>query len=136
MSRKRDYSVTDWQWYDACEICDAQPGEACVDLRQRLTATIRGRTRLSRPHKERRKLERRLVPFLSEGAREYIPEILDYLAAYRDASYAEHDSYAGRANTQSRDAINMVSHLLSRAANAVPTTRAEASWPDREAAER
>jgi hypothetical protein len=73
-------SRTDWKWFGDCDTCEAVPGGACLDQRNRLTATIRGQKPLARPHAGRTKLADRLIPFLSEEARAAVPEIVSYLA--------------------------------------------------------
>lgn len=134
--RKLRTEVTDWLWYDGCEICEAWPGEVCWNMTKGSTATVHnGRPPLRRPHKERRKLAERLIPFLSEEARAQMPEILRYLRAYTEFHANDSWSVAGKAN-KIREKIEYGMHVLGNAAGSVPTTRSTAAWPDSETASR
>lgn len=132
MSRRRAARVTDWLWFGHCPTCEAYPGGQCLNQRDRLDATIRGQSALTRPHDGREKLKERIVPFLSEEARAAVPEVLAWLEAHIERG---EQTWAGRGTKELADACLVVAWQLRKAATAVPTTRADPYWADRDAAD-
>lgn len=45
--------AVNWSRYDACEICDASPGEPCYDMRMVRMPNWRSTVRVAIPHKTR-----------------------------------------------------------------------------------
>lgn len=119
---------TDWLWYDLCDRCNANPGEHCLDQRNRLTATIHGQSYLHRPHAERKKLQERLVPFLSPEARASCKEIAARFQVEAARIRDPGDSIAGIYNRERVNQWEFGAHQLKLLADEVPTTRAEPWW--------
>lgn len=132
MPRKRSSEVTDWLWFGYCPVCETSPGHACLNQQERLTATIRGQSSITRPHDGREKLAERIVPFLSDDARATLPEMLAWLQA--QVALAD-VPWAGEGSKARAEACQLVAWELGRAGTAVPTTRSNPYWPDRATAD-
>jgi hypothetical protein len=124
--------VTDWLWFGHCPVCQAVPGSACLNQAQRLTATIRGQDSLYRPHDGREKLAERIIPFLSDEAREAAPELLAWMEAHIATGST---TWAGARSVERAEQFRQVAWGLRRALTAVRTTRADPYWPDRAASD-
>lgn len=118
--------ATDWLWYDMCPTCLANPGGACLDQRRRLTATIVGQGPLRRPHDGRPTLPERIVPVLSDQARQAMPEVLAWIRA--NIAYSEVPWRNNHFQQGQRDQFKFVAFLLEQAATEEATTREDPTW--------